>query len=310
MTSSSPAVVIMGVFVADVSFRASRLPNMGETFMGSKFDIGPGGKGSNQAVAAAQAGADVAFITKIGADTFGDLARQTWSNASVTDCSMAADVPTGAAMIYINDTTGDNAIILVPGAGGTLSPTDVEKVAKVITGAKVFVTQLEQPMDSALRALQIAKAAGVTCILNPAPAVKPIDPAFYPLCDFVTPNEGEAEGLTGIRVETIDEARKAGDALLQKGVGCALLTLGERGALLHDKDRSELIDTVVAGPVVETTGAGDAFNGAFATALAEGRNVEDAVRFACACAGLSVTKPGTAKSMPTRDEIDAILAAS
>ena len=303
-------IVIMGVFVADVTFRAARLPNIGETLVGTKFLSGPGGKGSNQSVAAARAGGNVAFIAKIGNDTFGDMARETWTKAGVRDCSLAADVPTGAAMIFVDDATGDNAIILVPSAGDTLSPEDAMAKSATIESAKVFVTQLEQPPETAKRGLGIAKDAGVTTVLNPAPAPGPIDPEIFPLCDFVTPNESEAEGLTGIKVETVDEAKKAGDALLELGAGCVMLTLGERGALVHDGTLSEMVPCFNAGPVAETTGAGDAFNGALAAALAEGKELLDSARFACACAGISVTRVGTAPSMPSREEIDALLLGS
>lgn len=305
--SATPAIAIMGVFVADVSFAAERLPNMGETLMGDTFASGPGGKGSNQAVAAARAGASVAFIGKIGADTFGNMARDTWREAGVTDRTLSSELPTGAAMIYINSKSRDNAIILVPSAGGTLSPADVEEAKDTITGAKVFVTQLEQPADSALRALQLAKEAGVITVFNPAPAPGPIDDAYFPLCDYITPNEAEAEGLTGIKVDSVATAKEASDYLLAKGVGTALLTLGERGALLHNKELSELVPPPNAGMVVETTGAGDAFNGGFAAALAEDQAPLDAVRFACTTAAISVTRPGTAPSMPPRAEIDALL---
>lgn len=301
-------IVIMGVFVADVTFRAPRLPHMGETLVGSRFQSGPGGKGSNQSVAAARAGGKVSFIAKIGADTFGDMAKSTWKDAGVDDRTLEADVPTGAAMIFVNDETGDNAIILVPSAGDTLSPEDAKSRADLIGSAKVFVTQLEQPFGTALEALRIAKEAGVTTVLNPAPAPEPVAEEVFPLCDFVTPNESEAEGLTGIKVETEEQAKKAADALLGLGAGCVMLTLGERGVLVHDGKVSEMVPSFDAGPVAETTGAGDAFNGALAVALAEGRGLQDAARFACACAGISVTRPGTAPSMPDRSEIDALLA--
>ena len=308
MAGGGTGLVIMGVFVADVTFRAPRLPNMGETLMGTSFVSGPGGKGSNQSVAAARAGADVSFLARIGGDTFGDIARSTWADAGVVDQTVRSDTATGAAMIYVDDGTGDNAIILVPGAGGELSPEDVEAKADVIRSAAVFITQLEQPHATALAALEVARDAGVVTVLNPAPAPEPIDPAFYRLCDYMTPNESEAEGMTGVRVGDVDEARKAGDAILEKGAGCALLTLGERGALAHGGEVSELVPAFDAGPVKETTGAGDAFNGALGAALAEGRGLLDAARFACACASISVTRPGTAPSMPARAEIDALLA--
>jgi ribokinase len=308
MASEKRGVAILGVFVADVAFRAGRQPEMGETIIGSGFKLGPGGKGSNQSVAAARVGADVTFISKIGKDEFGAIALATWKKEGVRAKVLeTAEHPTGAAYIFVNDVTGDNAIIVVPGAGGTITPADVDATAEAIRNSAVFITQLEQPVESAMRGLEIAKAAGVTTVFNPAPAV-PIDEAIYPLCDYVTPNENEAGLLSGMPVISVDDARKAGDFFLEKGVGAALITLGEAGALLHTPSASRLVPAFNAGPVVETTGAGDAFNGGFATALARGATPEEAVRFGCAVAGISVTRPGTAPSMPSRSEVEALLA--
>lgn len=301
-------IVILGVFVADTAYRADRQPRMGETILGTSFVLGPGGKGSNQAVAAARLGGDITFISKLGQDPFGDMAMATWAKAGVkTAVQRVADIYTGAAYIFIENSTGNNAIIIAPGAAGTISMADIEANEGLIAGAKVFVTQLEQPIPSARRALQIAKAAGVTTILNPAPAAA-LEPDMFPLCDYITPNESEAEALTGLPVTNLAQARAAADALLAKGVGTAIITLGENGALLHNHEISELVPAISAGPVVETTGAGDAFNGAFAVGLAEGMTPLQAVRLGCATAGVSVTRAGTAPSMPSRAEVDALLA--
>jgi ribokinase len=217
-----------------------------------------------------------------------------------------AESYTGAAYIFIENATGNNAIIVSPGAAGRVSVQDVEEKADLIRSAAMFVTQLEQPIPAALRGLQIARAAGVTTILNPAPAASLSD-EMLALCDYVTPNESEAEALTGLPVTSVEQAKAAAAALLAKGVGAVVITLGDKGALYHDSRQSVHVPVISAGPVVETTGAGDAFNGGFAVALAEGRDVVDAVRFGCATAGISVTRPGTAPSMPTRAEIDALL---
>ncbi len=300
-------IVILGIFVADTAYRADRQPKIGETILGKSFVLGPGGKGSNQAVAAAMAGGRVHFITRLGDDAFADIARATWARAGVhPEVRIDAESYTGAAYIFIEDATGNNAIIVSPGAAGRVSIEDVEANAALIQGAAIFVTQLEQPIPAAHRALEIARAAGVTTILNTAPAA-PLSDAMLALCDYVTPNESEAETLTGISVRTLADAERAADALLARGVGAAIITLGANGALYRDKTRSAHVPVVSAGPVVETTGAGDAFNGGFAVALSEGRDVVDAVRFGCATAGISVTRPGTAPSMPARAEIDALL---
>ena len=300
-------IVILGVFVADATYRAERLPRMGETLLGRSFALGPGGKGSNQAVACGRAGANAAILTRIGRDTFGDMALQVWSEAGVAFAGTRVADPTGSAMILVDDATGDNAIVIVPGASGGLTPADVEARAALIAGAKVFATQLEQPLPAAEAGLRLAREAGVATLLNPAPAA-PLPDGLLALCDYVTPNETEAEALTGIAVADEDGARAAAEALLDKGVArAAILTLGPRGALYHDGARSEVVPARPAGPVVETTGAGDAFNAGLATALAEGRDPLDAVRFGNAVAGLSVTRKGAAASMPTRAEIDAHL---
>lgn len=300
-------VAILGIFVADLAFRAGRLPGIGETIAGSGFKVGPGGKGSNQAVAAARVGADVTFISKIGRDEFGAIALATWKRENITPRVVEmADQPTGAAFIYVNEVNGDNAIIVVPGAAATIRPGDVEAAADAISSAAVFITQLEQPVAAAQRGLEIAKTAGTITIFNPAPAER-FDDGLYRLCDYVTPNESEAALLTGIAVQTADDARKAGDVFLEKGANVALITLGEVGAYLHSPSQSLLVPAFKAGPVVETTGAGDAFNGGFAAALAEGASALEAARFGAAVAGISVTRAGTAPSMPTRREVDALL---
>jgi ribokinase len=301
-------VAVLGSFVADLAFRAGRLPGVGETMIGSGFKLGPGGKGSNQAVAAARAGAHVTFISKIGRDEFGRIARATWQEEGIVDAVSDSDsAPTGAAFIYVNDRTGENAIIVVPGAAMAITPADVEGAAEAIRNAAVFVTQLEQPVDAALRGLEIARAAAVVTIFNPAPA-EPVPDTLYPLCDFVTPNESEAALLTGVAVASPDDARRAADVFLRKGVGTALITLGENGVLLHGRTTSLHLPAFNAGPVVETAGAGDAFNGGFAAALARGDTPEAAARFGCAVAGISVTRPGTAPAMPTLAEVEALLA--
>ncbi|MEP5514013.1 MAG: ribokinase [Bauldia litoralis] len=309
MTDEKRGIAILGVFVADLAFRADRMPAMGETIFGTGFKMGPGGKGSNQSVAAARAGAAVTFISRLGADDFGAVARATWENEGITARVVEApDQPTGAAFIYVNDKTGENAIIVSPGVAESISPADVDAAADAIRGAAVFVTQLEQPAETAHRGLEIAREAGVITVFNPAPAA-PVDDAIYALCDYVTPNETEAAFLTNLPVTNIEQARKAGDAFLDKGVGTALITLGEAGALLHTPVESTLIPAFAVDPVVETAGAGDAFNGGFAAALAMGMPPAEAARFGCAVAGLSVTRHGTAPSMPTLAEIEALLAA-
>ena len=300
-------LAVVGSCNLDLVVGVDAVPRVGETVLGGDLVQIPGGKGANQAVAAARAGGTVHFITRLGVDPFADMARDTWARAGVMpQVTVDPDSYTGAAYIFVEESTGNNAIIIAPGAAGRISVADVDAQAERIAGASAFVTQLEQPMEAAHRGLTIARAAGVRTILNPAPAA-PISDAMLALCDIATPNESEAEGITGIVVTDLASAKRAAAALCARGVGCAIVTLGENGALYHDATQTVHIPAFSAGPVVETTGAGDAFNGGLATALAEGMDPIAAVRFGCATASISVTRPGTAPSMPSRAEIDALL---
>jgi len=300
-------VVVMGSYVADVAFRTEKLPAWGETYMGTGFKLGPGGKGSNQAVAAARAGAKVSFISKLGRDAFGDLARNTYREEGIdTTHLLETDSATGAAAIIIDAVRGENAIIVVPGACFELTPQEVEQARGMIGEAEIFVTQLELSLPTVEYGLQLAHSLGVPTILNPAPGFK-LPETIYPHCDYLTPNETEAEILTGIHVASLSDAERAADALLARGVRNAVITLGAQGALVKSATRREHVPACDAGPVVETTGAGDAFNGGFAVALAEGQDIVQAARFGCAVAGISVTRPGTAPSMPFRNEVDSLL---
>ena len=304
------AVAVLGIFVADLAFRAPRLPLMGETILGQGFKDGPGGKGSNQAIAAARAGGDARMITRIGRDTFGEMAQKAWAADGIDTLAVAIDdkLPTGAAFIFVSTETGNNAIIVESGAAAKLSPADVAAAEPVIAGAKVLMTQFEQPIETAIAGLTLARKHGVITILNPAPAVK-VDDAIYALCDYVTPNETEAATLTGLKVETEAEALVAAKEFVRRGAKNALITLGEKGALLHGADGTHMVPAFKVAKVVDTTGAGDAFNGGFAAALARGMAPMAAVRFGCAVAGISVTRPGTAPSMPSLAEVEQVLAA-
>ena len=308
-------VVVLGVFVADAAFRTPALPRMGETVLGRSFALGPGGKGSNQAVAVGRLGGRVTMLTRLGDDAFARLAEATWREAGVEARAVRdPESYTGSACILVDDASGDNAIVVAPGAGGTITPAHIEAERATIEGASVLVTQLEQPLAAAARALAIARKAGTTTILNPAPA-ESLNDDLLASCDWITPNESEAEALTGLAVADEAGARAAADALLGRGVGSGprdggvIVTLGERGAFLATRNGSTLVPAFAAGEVVETTGAGDAFNGGFALGLSEGMAAGDAVRLGCAVAGLSVTRAGAAASMPARAEVDALLAA-
>jgi ribokinase len=304
-------ILVLGSFVADVAFRAARLPAWGETLMGSGFALGPGGKGSNQAVAAARAGAEVQILSRLGDDAFGRLARDTWA-ADGIDASLVENcaTPTGSAVILIDELKGENAIIVVPGACFTLAPKDVEAAGDAIRSAGVLLTQLELPLETVECGLRVAREARVRTILNPAPAQELSD-TMLGLADFLIPNESEAALLTGLPVESVVQAEEAARVLLRRGARCVIVTLGAQGALVCAEGAdAQLVSAFNAGPVLETTGAGDAFCGGFAAALSEGASVLEAARFGCATAGISVTRAGTAPSMPRREEIEALLGAS
>ena len=302
---SNKDIVILGVFVADTAYRASRQPKIGETIIGNEFSLGPGGKGSNQAVAAALAGGNVHFISRLGKDDFANMAISLWEKSGITPhVTQYSDSYTGAAYIFIEDKTGNNAIIVSPGAAANINDDDITANKELIQGCRVFMTQLEQSLDAAGTALSFAKEGGAITILNPAPA-QPLGENILQLCDFVTPNEIEAEQITGTPVKSINDAEIAAGKLLEKGASAAVITLGEQGALFKDNNQIIHQPSYEVGPVVETTGAGDAFNGGLAVALAEEMPIDKALRFACATASISVTRQGTAPSMPDRHEIDA-----
>jgi ribokinase len=280
------------------------MPKMGETILGNSFVLGPGGKGSNQAVAAGKLGADVTIITRLADDDFGKMAKQTWQNANVKGAiKYSTSSYTGAAFIFIDDKTGDNAIIIAPGAASEISLNDIHDNSEIISSTDVFLTQLEQPIEVAQEGLKVAKENNKITILNPAPAVR-LPKEIFGLCDFITPNETETEALTGLPVRNEKEAETAAKFLTELGVKTPIITMGEQGAFLYEYG---LIPAFNAGRVVETTGAGDAFNGGFAVALSEGKSALEAVKFGCATASISVTRAGTAPSMPTRDEVEEIL---
>ena len=303
---TKPQITIMGIFVADLTFRTPRLCAWGETVLGSDFRVGPGGKGSNQAVCAARLGAQVSFISKVGRDVFGEMARRIYSEEGIDTRYVfdSAEVPTGGASIIVDEIKGENAIVVVPGASSRVSIAEIDSAREQIASSSIFMTQLELPVEITEHALKLARAAGVTTIFNPAPAV-PFPDSIHRLCDYITPNETEAAMLTGVEIKGLDDAEQASDVLLKRGVRNIVITLGPRGALIRNARLTKHVPAIDAGPVVETTGAGDAFNGGLATALAEGMDLLKATEFGCTVAGISVTRYGTAPSMPRRAEVEA-----
>jgi ribokinase len=305
------SISILGIYVADLVFFGKKIPVEGETILGNNFVIGPGGKGSNQAVAAAKAGVKTYFISKIGDDQFGSMARKIYEEAGVdySKVIISSEHSTGAAGIFVDQQSGKNAINVVAGAAGALTTDDIDQAADVIKNSQVFLTQLEAPKEVVFYALKIAKENNVTTVLNPAPATL-IDKEIFPLIDYFTPNETEAGFYVNHKVEDEEDAKKASDKLLQLGIKNIIITLGEKGAFFaNDRENFHVPVVDLNNPVLDTTGAGDAFNGGFAVALTENEkyNIKDAIKFASATAGLSTTKIGTANSMPSREEIDKLL---
>lgn len=303
------SISILGIYVADLAFFGKSIPVPGETLIGKNYVIGPGGKGSNQAVAAAKAGAKTYFISKIGDDQFGSMAIKIYDEAGVdySKVIISSEHATGAAGILVDQQTGKNAINVVPGAAGTLTNEDINLALDIIKDSEVFLTQLEAPKEVVFYSLQKAYDYSVTTILNPAPAIL-IDQNIFPLIDYFTPNETEAGFYVNHKIENETDAKNASDQFLQWGIKNIIITMGEKGAYFANKEEQFHVPIIkLENPVIDTTGAGDAFNAGFAVALTEKKNIKNAIKFAIATAGLSTTKIGTAKSMPSRAEIEKIL---
>ncbi len=291
-------VIVVGSANLDLTVAVDRLPQPGETVLGGEFSRSFGGKGANQAVAAKRAGADVVLLTKLGNDPNGWLMEQHLLSVGLPKDGLLQDAekPTGVALVMV-DRAGQNQIAVAPGSNRMLSTEDVRRATSLIAGNKVLLVQLELPLDTVAETLRIAKAHGLTTVLNPAPAV-PLPTEMLKLVDVLTPNEGEARLLSG--QADPDEAARV---VLHKGARSVVVTLGERGALLRDAQNQRLFPAFSVH-TVDTTGAGDAFSGALACALAEGQAMEDAIVFANAAGALATTKRGAQESLPTRADIE------
>jgi ribokinase len=286
--------------------KLDRIPKPGETILGGEFVTAAGGKGANQAVGAARAGGKVTFIARVGQDMFGERAIAGFIQDGINVDYVTKDKssPSGVALIFVAK-DGENSIAVASGANGRLSPGDVKAAKRVFADASVLVMQLETPLETVQAAAELACAQGLRVILNPAPA-RPLPDALLRRVSILTPNESEAELLSGIKVEDEAALAKAADVLLAKGVQTVILTLGARGAFVATPGCKQLIPGFKVKPV-DTTAAGDIFNGALAVALAEGKPLREAVRFANAAAALSVTRMGAQPSAPTRREIERFL---
>lgn len=300
-------ITVFGSSVVDLMSRAPHLPAPAETVKGTFFMQSPGGKGFNQGIAARKAGGDVAMITKLGRDSLAQIPLNAMRQADLSDEYLFYNdsVPTGTALIMVDETTGQNAIVIVPGACSTITDDDIAAVSEQICNCEYLLLQLEINQDANEKAAKLAKENGVRVIVNTAP-YQPVSDEFLRGVYLVTPNEVEAEALTGIPVTDLESADRAAQVLLAKGVQNVLITLGGRGVYLHTEGTSEILPAYRVD-AVDTTGAGDAFNGGLLTALAEGKSLHDAALFANALAAISVQRLGTTASMPLRSEIDAFI---
>jgi len=300
---SKPKITVIGSSNTDLVAKAPRIPEPGETILGAEFITAPGGKGANQAVAAVRLGGEVTFIAKLGIDSFGDQSLENFrKDGIITDFVFRDEIaPSGVALIFV-DEAGENIIAVASGANANLSPENIDQAKTAIETADVVLLQLEIPIPTIERAISIASAARIPIILNPAPAQTPNPSFLNEKLTFLTPNEIEANMLTGIQVYDEASAGKAGKELLKYGISHVIVTLGSMGAMLVNAEKSFRIPAKQV-EVADTTAAGDVFNGALACAIARGDDIEDAVRYANAAATLSVTKMGAQTSIPTADEV-------
>ncbi|MFQ5400359.1 MAG: ribokinase [Anaerolineae bacterium] len=300
-------IVVVGSLNMDLICRAPHIPAPGETVLGQQFSTAAGGKGANQAVAAARLGAQVAMVGRVGGDLFADQLLDNLTAAKVNHTHVLRDkqATSGVALIVV-DEAGQNSIVVAPGANARLTPANVEAAEEAIKGVDLVLLQLEVPLDTVCRAAQIARQHGVKVILNPAPA-QPLPDGLLALIDILIPNESETALLTGMPTGSQAEIETAAARLRQSGIGTVILTMGERGALLAREGESIQFAPFVPAYVVDTTAAGDAFVGGFATALAEGKSIVDAVPWGNAAGSLAVTRLGAQPSLPTRAEVEALL---
>jgi ribokinase len=294
-----PKVIVIGSTNMDFTVAVDRLPAAGETVLGREFYQSYGGKGANQAIAARKAGADVVFLTKIGTDANGRLMEKHFGSSGLPPTGILHDpkTPTGVALIMV-DRTGTNQIAVAPGSNQVLTAEEVQRASSLMAGARVLLVQLEIPMAAVLQAVTIAKRHRMTTILNPAPA-QPLSPELLKLVDILTPNEGEACRLAG--QDTVEAAARV---LVKRDTRIVIVTRGANGALLVEPDGGPRSFPAFPVDAVDATGAGDAFNGALACALASGEPLEKAITFANAAGALATTKRGAQEAMPSRREIE------
>ncbi len=297
-----PGILVIGSSNTDMVIQSEKLPSPGETVMGNKFLMNPGGKGANQAVAAVRLGGNVSFITKTGNDLFGKQSVQNLRKEGINTNYIITDSlhPSGVALIMV-DANGENSIVVAPGSNGFLVKGDIEKALSALHEAEYVLMQLEIPLSTVEFVIDSAFESGKKVLLNPAPAQNLSDDILKKIY-VITPNQTEAFILSGIKVFDEDTARQAAMILKTKGVQIVIITLGSKGAYVVTDSISKLIPAPEV-KAIDTTAAGDVFNGALAVALSEGRDIENAVRFACSCASIAVTRVGAQSSIPFRKEI-------
>ena len=295
-------ITVLGIFVADISFSGNKIPSTGETILGDSYNVGPGGKGCNQAIAISRLGAKVNFISKLGNDDYGKLAidKLKKDNIDTSNIIISKKHKTGVAGIHVDRNTGKNAITVIRGAPSSLTTNEID--TRLIKQSKIFLTQLEISTEVTLHCLKIAKEYGLVNILNPAPACK-ISSDFFKLVDYFTPNEVEAEFYTGIKINDENDAKISAKKLIEMGIKKVIITLGEKGLFFSD-GKEEIYMKASYDKAVDTTGAGDAFNGGFTFALLKGKKIKECLEIANKVAGLSTTKLGAGDSMPTLEEIN------
>jgi ribokinase len=299
---SQGKIIIIGSTNMDMVVKTSHIPVPGETVLGGSFFMNPGGKGANQAVAVARLAGNAIFISKMGNDVFGKQSFQLLEEEGIDTNYIVSDdeLPSGVALITV-DASGENSIVVAPGANANLLPSDMIEVLKEIAEAKIILLQLEIPLVTVEFVIKYASERGVTVILNPAPATKLPDELFKHI-DIITPNESEAAILSGIPVSNIESAKKAASIIHELGAKIVVITLGPLGALILEAGKFDMVAAIVV-KTIDTTAAGDVFNGGLAVALSEGKSMIEAVSFACEAAAFSVTRLGAQSSIPYRNEL-------
>ena len=289
-------ITVLGIFVADISFSGNKLPTMGETILGDSYNIGPGGKGCNQAIAISRLGGKVNFISKLGDDDYGKLAinKLKKDNIDTSNIIISNKHKTGVAGIHVDSNTGKNAITVVRGAPSSLTIDEID--TNLFKQSKIFLTQLEIPIEVTLHCLKAAKEHGLINILNPAPACK-LNNDIFKLVDYFTPNETEAEFYTGVKINDEKDAKVSAKKLIEMGIKKVIITLGEKG-LFYSDGEEEIYIKATPDKAIDTTGAGDAFNGGLAFGLFKEKPIKECLELANKVAGISTTKLGAGDAMP------------